>query len=60
MSTTVKTRNGIDTQQLLDTIDAIQNDDSLAQFTFKARSAWEDGTHSVGRIGRFVHAGNED
>ena len=60
MSTTVKTRNGIDTQQLLDTIDAIQNDDSLAQFTFKARSSWEDGTHSKGRIGRFVHAGNED
>lgn len=60
MSTTVTVRNGVDTQQLLDTIDAIKENDDLARFTFKARSSWVDGTHSTGDIGSFTHAGQED
>lgn len=60
MTTTVKTRNGIDVPQLVQTIDAIQEDPSLASFTFKAKSEWQDGTYNTGQIARFVHAGRED
>jgi uncharacterized OsmC-like protein len=57
---TVTVRNGIDVQALLDTIDAIKSKPELARFTFRASTAWEDGTHSTGRIGSFLHAGAED
>jgi uncharacterized OsmC-like protein len=57
---TVATTNGIDVQQLLQTIDAIKQDAAIGQFTFRARSTWREGTHSTGEIGRFVHAGAED
>lgn len=60
MTTTVSVRNGIDVTQLVDTIGAIQQDASLAAFTFRARSSWHAGTHSVGEIGSFTHAGAED
>ncbi len=56
-ATTVKTRNGIDVEQLVETIAAIGDDPSLASFTFKARSTWRDGTHNTGQIARFAHAG---
>jgi len=60
MTTTVKTRNGIDVEQLVETIAAIGDDPSLASFTFKARSTWRDGTHNTGQISQFAHAGQED
>jgi uncharacterized OsmC-like protein len=60
MSTTVSMRNGIDVARLLETVEAIQDDPSLAEFTFRARSSWRGGTHSVGEIGGFAHAGQED
>jgi uncharacterized OsmC-like protein len=52
--------NGIDVDRLLETVEAIRADPELASFTFRAESAWKEGTHSVGRIGRFTHAGRED
>jgi uncharacterized OsmC-like protein len=58
--TTGTVRNGIDVDQLIGTINAIKEDDQLAQFTWRARSVWEQGTHSTGEIGRFVHNGAED
>jgi uncharacterized OsmC-like protein len=59
--TTVTTvRNGIDVDQLMETIGAVQQDDAVGTFTFRARSTWEDGTHSVGSIAGFTHAGSED
>jgi uncharacterized OsmC-like protein len=58
--TTTTVRNGIDVAQLLDTIEATKTDDAIATFTFHARSTWKDGTHNVGSIGRFIHAGQED
>lgn len=58
--TTGTVRNGIDVDQLVGTINAIKEDDQLGVFTWRARSVWEDGTHSTGEIGRFVHAGAED
>lgn len=62
MSTTGTTtvRNGVDVGALLTTIDAIKADAALAGFTFKASTAWREGTHSTARIGSFVHAGAED
>jgi uncharacterized OsmC-like protein len=60
MSTTVNAQNGIDVARLLETVEAINGDPNLAAFTFRARSSWRDGTHNVGEIGGFTHAGEED
>ena len=59
MSTSVST-NGIDVEQLVQTIEAIKADPGLASFTFRATTAWQEGTHSVAQIGSFTHAGEED
>jgi len=60
MTTTVSTKNGIDVDQLVETIDAIEKNPSLGAFTFRARSTWQDGTYNTGEIGSFHHAGAED
>jgi len=60
MTTTVSTKNGIDVDQLVATIDAIKKDPSLGSFTFRASSSWKDGTHNTGEIGSFQHAGAKD
>jgi uncharacterized OsmC-like protein len=60
MTTTTTIRNGIDVDQLLATIDAAKGDEQIGTFTFRATSSWKDGTHNVGQIGRFIHAGIED
>jgi uncharacterized OsmC-like protein len=57
---TVTVRNGVDVQGLLETIDAIKAKPELALFTFRATTAWDEGTHSTARIGSFRHAGAED
>jgi uncharacterized OsmC-like protein len=57
---TVTVRNGVDVQALRETIDAIEAKTELARLTFRAATSWDDGTHSTGRIGSFVHAGAED
>lgn len=57
---TITVRNGIDVDQLGGTIDAIKEDPSLGEFTFRARSTWQGGAHNVGEIGGFTHAGSED
>lgn len=59
-TTTTTVRNGIDVQQLVETIDATRSDPDVGTFTFRASSSWQDGTHSVGRIQAFAHAGQED
>lgn len=60
MTDTVTVRNGVDVDQLMETIGAIQGDPGIASFTFRANSTWQSGTHSVGRIAGFTHAGAED
>lgn len=54
---TVTVRNGIDVEQLLATIGAIKDEPEIASFTFKATTAWKEGTRSVAEIGEFVHNG---
>lgn len=60
MTQTTTIRNGIDVEALLATIAAVEGDPAVGEFTFKASSRWEEGTYNVGRIGGFVHAGQED
>lgn len=60
MTTTVQTKNGIDVDQLVQTIEAIQEDSTLGSFTFRASSTWNSGTHNTGQIPGFRHAGEED
>ncbi|MBD0328937.1 MAG: OsmC family protein [Thermoleophilia bacterium] len=57
---TVTVRNGVDVQALLETIEAIKGKPELAQFTFRASTRWQEGTHSTAEIGAFVHAGADD
>jgi len=57
---TVTVRNGIDVGALLETIDAIKEKPELANFTFRARTSWQEGTNATAEIGSFLHAGAED
>jgi uncharacterized OsmC-like protein len=57
---TITARNGIDVDQLVQTIEAIEKDPNLGSFTFRAKSTWQEGTHSIGEITGFTHAGSED
>jgi uncharacterized OsmC-like protein len=60
MSTTAATiRNGVDTEQLFGTLDAIKADPSLARFQFRARNRWIDGAHNQTRI-RDLYAANQE
>lgn len=54
---TVTVRNGIDVDQLVATIGAIKEQPSISTFTFKATTAWKDGTLNQAEIGDFIHNG---
>ncbi len=54
---TVTVRNGIDVDQLVATIGAIEEQPSISTFTFKATTAWKDGTLNHGEISSFIHNG---
>ena len=56
---TITVRNGVDVDRLVQTIDAIKGDPSIARFTFKARIDWQEGAVSTGEISSFTHAGTE-
>jgi uncharacterized OsmC-like protein len=61
MSTTTETiRNGVDTEQLYGTLDAIKADPSIAKFQFRARNRWIDGAHNRTTIRDFYAANQED
>jgi len=61
MSTTAETiHNGVDTEQLYGTLDAIKADPSLAKFQFRARNHWIDGAHNRTTIRDFYAANQED
>ncbi|WP_426989491.1 OsmC family protein [Pseudarthrobacter sp. Y6] len=60
MGTTATIRNGIDVDRLLETIQGIQSDPAQGSFTFSATSTWREGTHNVGQILGFTHAGQPD
>jgi len=54
------TRNGVDTQVLYATLDAIKAQPELGRFQFRATNQWIDGAHNRSTIQRFYGAGQED
>jgi uncharacterized OsmC-like protein len=58
--TTEQYRNGVDTQQMFGTLDAITADPSLGRFQFRATNRWIEGSHNRSTIQGFYGAGQED
>ncbi|MFW6193643.1 MAG: OsmC family protein [Gemmatimonadota bacterium] len=57
---TASTLNGVDVDQLEETIEAIKKDPTLARFQFRTHTEWESGGRTRTRIQTFEHAGEED
>jgi uncharacterized OsmC-like protein len=55
-----RTRNGVDTEQMFGTLDAIKAQPELARFQFRAHNHWIDGSHNRSTIQQFYGAGQED
>ncbi len=61
MTTPIQTRpNGVNVEQLVQTVQAIQGNPDLAKFTFRAQTHWINGGHSQTKIQSFYGAGAED
>ncbi len=59
-TTTAASRNGVATDQLFGTLDAIKADPALARFQFRARNRWIDGAHNRTTIQDLYAAKQED
>lgn len=57
---TSNTRNGLDLENMVQTVDALKQDPSLAQFEFRARNQWVSGGENRSSIKGFFGAGAED
>jgi len=55
-----KVRNGVDTEQMFGTLDAIKAQPALARFQFRATNRWLGGAHNRSTIEHFWGAGQED
>ncbi|MGH2500409.1 MAG: OsmC family protein [Candidatus Limnocylindria bacterium] len=53
------TTNGVNVKQLADTIELIKQTPSLARFTFRAETTWEEGGKSRTKIEGYYGAGQE-
>jgi uncharacterized OsmC-like protein len=53
-------RNGVDTEQMFGTLDAIKAQPELARFRFRATNRWISGAHNRSTIKDFYGAGQED
>ncbi|MGH2490226.1 MAG: OsmC family protein [Candidatus Limnocylindria bacterium] len=56
---TPTTTNGVNVTQLLNTIDLIKKDPSLARFRFRTRTRWDQGGRCTTEIAGFYGAGAE-
>ncbi len=54
------TRNGVDVDQLLGTVNAVKENPEIARFQFRAHTDWVDGGHSRTTVQGFYGAGQED
>ena len=52
--------NGLNTEQMVETVEAIKNDPTLARFQWRARNKWVDGGENRTTIKDFYGAGKED
>jgi uncharacterized OsmC-like protein len=60
METTVKTINGFKSDEIFETLQAIQDDPSIADFKFRAKNKWIKGGHNRSKIQDFYGGGQED
>jgi len=58
--TTKQPLNGVNVEQLMQTVNAIEDDPTLAKFEFRARNQWLNGGHNRTTIQGFYGAGQED
>ena len=58
--TTDTIRNGVDTQQLFGTLDAVKGQPELASFCWRVRNEWIDSAHNRSTIKDFFAACQED
>lgn len=54
------TINGVNVDQLVSTIDAVEENPGLAEFKFRAKTEWIEGAHTRTAIQGFYGAGEED
>jgi uncharacterized OsmC-like protein len=58
--TTIQSRlNGVDTEGLFATLDAVKAQPEIARFQFRATNRWVSGTHNRGTINGYYGAGQE-
>ena len=57
--TNPSSRNGVDTATLFATLDAVKQAPAAAQFQFRARNDWVNGTHNRSTISDFFGVGEE-
>jgi uncharacterized OsmC-like protein len=60
MQVTETIRNGVDTEQLFGTLDAVKSQPELAAFTWRVSNEWIDGAHNRSTIKDFYAACQED
>jgi uncharacterized OsmC-like protein len=60
MQTQTQTLNGLNLEQMQQTVEALRTDSSLARFEFRARNRWMAGGHNRSTIQGFYGAGGED
>ncbi|MEU4604502.1 OsmC family protein [Kribbella sp. NPDC023972] len=53
-------RNGVNTEALFATLDAVKAQPEIARFQFRATNRWISGTHNRGTINGFFGAGQEN
>ncbi len=59
MITTANIKNGVNVDQLVDTISAVQGNPALAKFEFRAKNNWIEGGHCVTSIKDYYGVGEE-
>jgi len=60
MTTTENIKNGVNVDQLVETIGAVQQNPELAKFKFRTKNNWIEGGHCVSSIKSFYGVGAED
>lgn len=60
MITTANVKNGVNVDQLVETIGAVQQNPELAKFEFRSENNWINGGHCVSNIKSFYGVGQED
>lgn len=53
-------KNGVNVDQLVETVKLVQSDPSMGDFQFRGKTNWIDGGHCVTSIKSFYGAGQED